>query len=92
MKDALSRIPSKVEDLIESHAKELEDAWANTGEGTLAISFPVKIGIKNGKQVCEVGISFVMEKCQDSTIFEWDDRQGNLLKMANHDRALEARK
>jgi hypothetical protein len=82
MKDALSKIPSKVSDLIESHAKELEDAWANTGEGTLAISFPVKIGIKNAKQTCEVGISFILEKCQDSTIFEWNDSQPHLFKVA----------
>ncbi len=83
MKSSLERIPSKVADLIESHAKELEDAWGNTGEGTLTIAFPVKIGINpKGKQFCEVGISFAVEKCQDSTVFEWDDKQLNLLKVA----------
>ncbi len=82
MKSALEQIPSKVAELIESHVKELEDAWGNTGEGTLAIAFPVKIGLRNGKQMCEVGISFVMEKCQDSTAFEWSDSQPQLFKVA----------
>ena len=82
MKDALSKIPSKVADLIMSHAAELESAWANTGEGTLSVAFGVKIGIKNGKQMCEVGISFAVEKCQDSTTFEWSDSQLHLFKVA----------
>jgi hypothetical protein len=78
MKSALAQIGTKIDELIASHAQDLESAWANIGEGSLAINFPVKIGInKNGKQLCEVGISFVVEKCQDSESFEWDDRQPN---------------
>jgi hypothetical protein len=77
MKTALARIGTKVDELIIAHAKDLESAWANVGEGTLTINFPVKIGMKNNKQICEVGISFVMEKCVDATSFEWDDRQPN---------------
>ncbi len=79
MKDALNRIPSKISDLIESNLKKLEDAWANTGEGeTLSIAFPTRVAIKKGKQICEVGINFSVEKCEDSTIFEWSDKQVNL--------------
>ncbi len=79
MINALAQIPNKIRDLIEAHAKKLEDAWANTGEGTLLIAFPTKIGLKNGKNFCEVGINFSVEKCQDSTTFEWNNKQLNLL-------------
>lgn len=93
MKDALSKIPSRVEDLLKSHAKELETAFANVGKGSLDISFSAKIGMnKHGEQVCEVGISFTIEKIKDSVTFAWNDSQLNLLKMANSDRAMEGRK
>ena len=80
MKNALSQIPDKIEELIVSHGKDLEEAWANCGETeTLSISLPVKIGFKKGRPMCEIGISFIVEKCQDTLEFEWDNKQ---LKLA----------
>ena len=79
MKTALAVIPTKIEELITAHRGDLEEAWANCGEGeTLSISFPVKIGFKKGKPMCEVGISFVLQKCVDSVEFEWSDKQIHL--------------
>lgn len=82
MKSALKQIPSKIEELIENHRKDLEEARANCGDSeSLVISFPVKIGIdKNSKRVCDVGIQFIKERVKDSITFSWDDSQLSLLK------------
>ncbi len=79
MNAALAQVPIKIGDLISAHAKDLQEAWENCGESeTLSISFPVKIGFKKGKPMCEVGISFVLQKCVDSVEFEWDNKQMKL--------------
>ena len=78
MKSAISQIPTKISVLMQNHIKELEEAWKNKGgEDVLAISFPVKIGFekKTGKPFCEVGISFTVLKTEDSTRWNWDDKQ-----------------
>ncbi len=79
---ALAKIPEEIENLIINHKNDLEDAWANIADGELVISFSAKVGIKNGKGVCEVGISFTKDKVRDSVNFNWDDKQLNLLKVA----------
>ncbi len=81
MKSALKKIPEKVQQLIESHADDLQEAWANRGEDNpLSISFPVKIGFRKGRPVCQVEIKFSKENVNDSTEFEWNDSQLSLLK------------
>lgn len=87
MKAALKQIPEKIQELIESHVSDLEEAWKNLGEANnLAISIPIKIGFdKTGKPFCEVGISFVVDKCVDSMTFNWNDRQLSLLKTKGGD-------
>ncbi len=82
MKDALRQISSKVDELLKNHAKDLEEAWANCGDGTLNISFPVKVGFdKAHKGTCEVGIAFEREpKVKDFKTFSWSDTQLSLLK------------
>ncbi len=82
MKDALRQIASKVDELLKSHAKDLEEAWANCGEDPLSISFSAKIGWdKSHKGICEVGIMFSREpKVKDSATFSWSDTQLSLLK------------
>ncbi len=79
---AIAKIPEEIENLIVNHKNDLQEAWANIGEGELVISFSAKVGIKNGKGVCEVGISFTKDKVKDSVSFNWDDHQLNLLKVA----------
>ncbi len=82
MKSAIAQIPNKIGDLLESHAVDLTEAWANVGEGSLDLSFSAKIGMKRGKNVCEVTISFSKEKVKDSVTFEWSDSQPHLFKVA----------
>ena len=83
MINALAQIPNKIGELLESHAVDLTEAWANVGEGSLDISFSAKIGMnKHGEHVCEVGISFTVERMKDSVTFAWDDKQLNFLKVA----------
>ncbi len=80
MKSALKKIPDKVQQLIENHADDLQEAWANRGDSDpLNISFPVKIGFRKGRPVCQVGIKFSKEDVNDSTEFEWNDSQLSLL-------------
>ncbi len=82
MKSALAQVPNKIGELIMAHAKDLEEAWANVGDGTLNISFLVKVGFdKTRKGTCEVGITFEREpKVKDSKTFSWSDTQLSLLK------------
>ena len=81
MKDALRQIASKVDELLKSHAKDLEEAWSNCGEDPLSISFSAKIGWdKSHKGICEVGIAFTKDKVKDSATFSWSDTQLSLLK------------
>ncbi len=87
MKAALKLIPEKVKELLESSSKELERAWANVGDKVLKIAIPLEIGFdKYGKPICKVGISFVMEKFEDSRSFNWDDKQLPLLPKADVDK------
>jgi hypothetical protein len=77
----LRKISISVENLIEMHIKDLEEAWANCGDSEpLAISFSVKMGLKDGRGISEVGISFTKEKVKDSCQVEWDPKQMSLIK------------
>ncbi len=79
LKTAITQIPEKVKDLLDVHAKDLEEAWANVGDEGLSISFSIKIGYdKQHKGKGDVTISFSKEKIKDTESFEWNDLQLNL--------------
>ena len=82
MQQALIQIPEKIQGLLNDYAKDLEEAWANVGEGeALNINLSAKIGFdKHSKPACEVTISFIKEKIKGSVIFNWGDQQNNLFK------------
>lgn len=71
----LNKIPETVLQLIEDHREAIEAAWLKNDDESLSINFSVKLAAKDGKNNCEVGISFVKEKVKDKVSFEWDDRQ-----------------
>ncbi len=74
MKSALKKIPEKIQQLIENHADDLKEAWANRGESNpLIISFSARIGFKKNRPICQVGMKFSKEDVTDSTEFEWND-------------------
>lgn len=81
MKQALIQIPEKISGLLNDYAKDIEEAWANTGEGeALNINLSAKIGFdKHSKPVCEITISFVKERIKGSVSFNWGN-QDNLFK------------
>ncbi len=80
-KKGLRKISISIGDLIDMHIKDLEEAWANCGDSEpLSISFSVKMALKDGKGISEVGISFTKEKVKDSCRVEWDPKQMNLIK------------
>jgi hypothetical protein len=79
LKSAIAKIPEKVTELLDLHARDLEEAWANVGDEGLTISLSVKVGFdKAHKGVCDVNLSFTKEKVKDTASFSWDDRQLNL--------------
>jgi len=82
MKAALVLIPEKISGLLVDYAKDIEEAWANVGDGeSLNINLSAKIGFdKHSKPVCEVTIAFIKEKIKGSVTFNWDDKQNNLFK------------
>lgn len=79
MKSALAQIGTRIDQLIVSHAKDLEEAWANSGDN-MKISFSADIGFESGHGKCDVGISFTTGKVKDSVSFEWSDKQLSLLQ------------
>ena len=81
MKQALILIPEKINGLLNDYAKDLEEAWANVGDGeSLNINLSAKVGFdKHQKPACEVTISFIKEKIKGSVIFNWGN-QDNLFK------------
>jgi len=83
MKSALLLIPEKIGGLLNDYAKDLEEAWANVGDGeVLNINLSAKIGFdKVGKPACEVKIAFVKEKIEGSVKFNWEDKQAGLFKV-----------
>ena len=78
IKGATILIPSKIQGMLKDYAEDLEQAWANSGEDPLTISFGAKIGVVKGKNICEVSISFTKEKIKDTVTFEWSAQQGEL--------------
>ncbi len=82
MKSALILIPQKINELLNSYEKDLEEAWANVGNNeSLNINLSAKVGFdKHSKPACEVTISFIKEKIKGSVVFNWSDQQNNLFK------------
>lgn len=76
MKSALKEIPVKIGELIESYSEDLDKAWLKHEEDEpLTISFGAKVFVKEGKNQCEVSMSFIAEKIKDKITFPWDDKQ-----------------
>lgn len=77
MKSALKEIPGKLAELFMANDKALEEAWANTGDDPLTLSISAKIGFDKDskKPVCDVTLSFTVEKVKDHKTFAWDDHQ-----------------
>ena len=84
MKQALILIPEKINGLLNDYVKDLEEAWANVGDGeSLNINLSAKVGFdKHSKPACEVTVSFIKEKIKGSVIFNWNDKQIPLLNAA----------
>lgn len=83
MKQALILIPEKINGLLTDYAKDLEEAWANVGDGeSLNINLSAKVGFdKHSKPACKVTISFIKEKIKGSVIFNWENKQDSLFKV-----------
>lgn len=73
----LNQIPEKIQKLIGDYKEDIEKAWLNRDD-ELSITLSIKLSVKEGKNNCEVGISFIKEKIKDKISFTWDDRQGEL--------------
>jgi hypothetical protein len=77
----LVKISPAISRLIEEYQKDLEEAWANCGDSEpLSISFSIKMALRDGKGISEIGISFTKEKIKGSCQIEWDPKQMSLIK------------
>jgi hypothetical protein len=76
LKVALDLVPEKVEGLIKDYREQLEAAWLKKEDtDDLTVSFSVKFSIEQGKNTCNVTMSFTPEKITDKQKFTWDDKQ-----------------
>ncbi len=74
-------IESRIHELLGDHAQEINDIWKDRGEEEdLTISMSIRLRMKEGQKLCDVGISYVKEKVRESKSFPWDDKQTNLFE------------
>ncbi len=74
-------IEARIHELLGDHAQEINDIWKERGEEEdVTISMSVKLRMKEGQKLCDVGISYVKEKVRESKSFPWDDKQTNLFE------------
>jgi len=89
----IEEIEEKIRTLFKEHKEEIEEVWTRRGEEEdLSINMGVKLGIKEGKNFCVVGMSFVKEKVKDTISFPWDEKQENLFKKKEEEKADETSK
>ena len=89
----IEEIKEKIRTLFKEHKEEIEEVWTRRGEEEdLSINMGVKLGIKEGKNFCVVGMSFVKEKVKDTISFPWDEKQENLFKKKEEEKADETSK
>ena len=77
VKNALDQIPEIIRLMLRDYVYDLEEAWTSKEEDEgLSISFSAKLSVDNqGKNNCDVSISFVKSKIKDKVSFNWDERQ-----------------
>ena len=69
----LKKLKEKIGELLDSHLPEIEEIWKKDQKVGLALS--VKFSIKDGRNECGVGISFIKGRVRANTLFVWDERQ-----------------
>lgn len=91
IKQALDHIPETIRLMIRDYAADLEEAWSNREEDEgLTINFSGKLSTDSqGKNNCDVSISFTKSKIKDKVSFTWDDKQQGLFE---GEKCLESRK
>ncbi len=79
-------IESRIHELLGEHTQTINDLWKEKGEEEdISISLSVKLRIKEGQKLCDVGISYIKEKIRESKSFPWDEKQTNLFDKGNGD-------
>ena len=72
-------IEERIRELLSNHEEEINEIWKERGEEEdLTISMSVKLGMKEGQKICDVGISFIKDKVKEKRSFPWDEKQENL--------------
>lgn len=75
----MEAIEERIRELLNKHQEEIDQIWKERGEEEdLTISMSVKLGMKEGQKICDVGISFIKEKVKEKRSFPWDEKQENL--------------
>ncbi len=75
----MDAIEERIRELLTTHEETMNEIWKEHGEEEdLTISMSIKLGMKEGQKICDVGISFIKEKVKERRSFPWDERQSNL--------------
>ena len=76
--NVLERIEESIKALMESYQQEMEVAYLALGDDALDIKFGVKIKEDNARVKLTTSISFIKDRCRDTSTSWVDDEQTNL--------------
>jgi hypothetical protein len=79
LEPVMGRIPGNIMAMINDYRDDIETAWLKREGGeNVTLNFSVRLGVKDGKNWCEVSIAFVKGEIKDKIRFTWDDKQLSL--------------
>ena len=74
----IEEIRDRIYDQLVTYQNEMEFAYNVSGDDPLDVKLGVKVAPDNGKKKVTVSISFVKDKCKDTTTSWVDDNQTSL--------------
>ena len=79
--NVLGQIEESIKGLMNSYQQEMEVAYLALGDDALDIKFGVKIKQDNARVKLTTSISFVKDRCHDTSTSWVDDEQGKLFSV-----------
>lgn len=79
-KAVIDEIKDRIYDQLVLYQKEMEFAYNVSGDDPLDVKLGAKVSPDNGKKKITTSISFIKDRCKDTTTSWVDDDQGNLFE------------
>ena len=76
----IEEIRDRIYDQLVTYQQEMDLAYNLSGDDPLDVKFGVKVAPDNGKKKVTTSISFIKDRCKDTTTSWVDDEQGDLFK------------